>query len=296
MTRSYWSCVALLVALSAGRAFAQPEGWTDDIDKAFERSKELHRNVLVHVAGSDWCGWCAKLDLEVFTQDAFKAYAKERWVLVYVDFPHGKKARDASRNQRLKDHYKVEGFPTILLLDPTGEEIARTAYREGGAEQYIAHLEGFLKYPRLRAALEAALAAATTGPAKAAVYLELCRAAKAVGRIQEVADHVALADPTNEHGLHTTLATAQARARLVDGDAQGALERLAELERGFKGAPGTGIEAQAFHLVRGEAFGSLAKPVEEIASVKLAYAAAPDSELAPRIAELLLEKGHTVGK
>jgi protein disulfide-isomerase len=35
----------------------------------------------------------------------------------------------------------VQGFPTVLLLDASGKELARTGYRRGGAEGYVGHLK-----------------------------------------------------------------------------------------------------------------------------------------------------------
>ncbi len=46
-----------------------------------------------------------------------------------------------AQNQALAQKYGVRGFPTIILLSPEGELIARTGYRPGGAEAYVAHLK-----------------------------------------------------------------------------------------------------------------------------------------------------------
>jgi hypothetical protein len=39
----------------------------------------------------------------------------------------------------------VKGFPTVLLLEADGKELARTGYKPGGAEAYVKHLRELLK-------------------------------------------------------------------------------------------------------------------------------------------------------
>src|SRR5438093_12431134 len=67
-----------------------PQGWTEDYAKALEQAKPEHKLVLLDFTGSDWCGWCKKLDAEVFSTPKFQEYASKHIVLVQVDFPHTK--------------------------------------------------------------------------------------------------------------------------------------------------------------------------------------------------------------
>jgi protein disulfide-isomerase len=50
-----------LLLLAAGAARAELR-WTEDFDKAAARAREENKYVLVDFTGSDWCGWCKKLD------------------------------------------------------------------------------------------------------------------------------------------------------------------------------------------------------------------------------------------
>jgi protein disulfide-isomerase len=94
------------------------------------------------------CGWCIKLDKEVFSQKAFKDYAASELILVEVDFPQGKEQSGAlkAQNEALAKKYGIRGFPTIVLLSPEGELIGNTGYRPGGAEAYVAHLKKALAF------------------------------------------------------------------------------------------------------------------------------------------------------
>ncbi len=120
--------------------------WLTDFDQALKVAAEKKLPVLVDFTGSDWCGWCIRLDKEVFSQDAFKAYAKEHLVLLKLDFPRKKLPKEqAEKNQALSERFKIRGFPTIVLVDADGREKARTGYKAGGAEAYVAHLKALLK-------------------------------------------------------------------------------------------------------------------------------------------------------
>lgn len=136
--------IILLAALAAGMAWA--DIWTDNFEKAQLEAKASGKVLLLNFSGSDWCGWCKKLDREVFSKNEFKAFARERLVPVVIDFPQRKaqSRKVQERNLALAKQYKVQGFPTILLVSAEGKVIARTGYRDGGPEPYVAHLKELL--------------------------------------------------------------------------------------------------------------------------------------------------------
>ena len=113
--------------------------WTEDVDEARRRAKATHRPLLLNFAGSDWCKWCIKLKKEVFDTDEFKAYAAENLVPVVIDFPRRRTlpAETENRNRELHRKYGIRGFPTIVILDPSGKELGRTGYVRGGAANFI---------------------------------------------------------------------------------------------------------------------------------------------------------------
>jgi protein disulfide-isomerase len=114
-----------------------------DFAAAKEKAKASNRYMLLDFSGSDWCGWCIKLDEEVFSRRAFKSYARDNLVCVLLDFPRRKKLSKSltEQNKNLSSEYGVRGFPTVLVLSPAGEIVARTGYKKGGASDYVKHLE-----------------------------------------------------------------------------------------------------------------------------------------------------------
>ncbi len=121
---------------------ADKVAWMNDFEAAKAKAKETGRAILADFSGSDWCGWCIKLDQEVFSQPAFQTYATENLVLFLADFPRRSKLPEttAKQNEALMERYQVEGFPTVLLLSAKGEVLGRTGYRKGGAAGYVQHL------------------------------------------------------------------------------------------------------------------------------------------------------------
>jgi thioredoxin-related protein len=121
--------------------------WETDFELAKQRAKDEKKDILVDFTGTDWCSWCIKLKKEVFDQPAFQEYAKKNLIMVELDFPR-KKVLDEKlkkQNAELAEKYEVQGYPTILLLNSKGREVARTGYQEGGPEKYIDHVKELLK-------------------------------------------------------------------------------------------------------------------------------------------------------
>ncbi len=120
--------------------------WLTDFNKAKQVSKDIGKPILIDFSGSDWCGWCVKLDKEIFSREIFKKYAKENLVLMMVDFPRNKKQSNEvkKQNKALLKKYSVRGFPTVFLVDSEGKVLARTGYRRGGAQKYVDHLKKIL--------------------------------------------------------------------------------------------------------------------------------------------------------
>jgi protein disulfide-isomerase len=133
-----------IVAVIAGSALsASAEGWITDFEEAKKLAAEKNAPIIANFSGSDWCGWCIKLDREVLSKPEFLDYAKDNLVLLNLDFP-ARKQQDkaiADQNKALAAKYGIKGYPTILVLDATGGVIAKTGYRRGGPAAYVEHIK-----------------------------------------------------------------------------------------------------------------------------------------------------------
>ena len=120
--------------------------WKTNVEEAMEIAKKENKAVLVNFTGSDWCKWCFKLNDEVFSQAEFEKYSQENLVLVKIDFPRSVPQTNETKqyNQSLAQKYGIQGFPTILIMDNEGKLLAKTGYQQGGAVNYVNHIEGFL--------------------------------------------------------------------------------------------------------------------------------------------------------
>ena len=75
----------LLIALFAAWAVIQSQAaelqWMTDAPKALAIAKAENKLVMLDFTGSDWCGWCIKLNKEVFSTPDFADYAAKNLVL-----------------------------------------------------------------------------------------------------------------------------------------------------------------------------------------------------------------------
>jgi thioredoxin-related protein len=128
---------------------ASPAGdWLTDYQKAQQQAKNSNKLLLVNFTGSDWCGFCIRLDQEVFSKSEFKDYADKNLVLLEIDFPRpggprwkAQSAQLKKQNQELASKYQVFGFPTIMVLNSEGKLVGALGYMEGGPGPFIAELE-----------------------------------------------------------------------------------------------------------------------------------------------------------
>lgn len=138
--------ILMLVGLGVSVAEVAELEWLTDFEEAKTLAAEKGLPILADFTGSDWCGFCIRLKDEVFETEPFGSYAAENLVLLQLDFPMRKKLPEAlqAQNEELRVHFGVRGFPTIVLMDAEGEELARTGYRRGGPGPYIEHLKELL--------------------------------------------------------------------------------------------------------------------------------------------------------
>lgn len=148
------ACAATIAFI--GFSLAGGEGWTSDFAAAKKEAAGSKQDLLIDFTGSDWCGWCIKMEKQVLTKQEFLDYAKEHLVLLELDYPRkpeNKQKQSAAlqaQNKKLDGIFKIEGFPTVYLLDAEGEKLADgedfalPKYLEEGPAKYVEHLKAAL--------------------------------------------------------------------------------------------------------------------------------------------------------
>lgn len=82
---------------------------------------------------AEWCGWCKRLEQEVFPTPAFTTVAQQ-FVCIKVD-------SDTRRD--LTTHYGVDRYPTAIVLDSAGNELDRLV-GYASARDYVMRLRRLL--------------------------------------------------------------------------------------------------------------------------------------------------------
>jgi thiol:disulfide interchange protein len=108
--------VALGLYLGCKRGPAMPVGWAAGYDEALKEAGSKKSLAMVDFY-TDWCGWCKKLDSDVYTDGAVSARLA-KMAATKVDAEKGDGPELARR-------FRVSGFPTVLFLAPDGTEISR---------------------------------------------------------------------------------------------------------------------------------------------------------------------------
>ena len=152
LARIAFLALALGLIVPGGLAFAEEgeEGgeteeaelpWVNDVREAMAQAQREGKDLFINFTGSDWCGWCMRLDEEVFAHSEFIDEATKKYVFVYLDFPRAAELKEAvadpELNNKLKDEYAVAGFPTIILTTADGTPYGRLGYQRGGPSAYM---------------------------------------------------------------------------------------------------------------------------------------------------------------
>ncbi|MFX3625934.1 MAG: thioredoxin family protein [bacterium] len=115
--------------------------WHTDLKQANDVSTAEKKPIFAFFTGSDWCGWCKKLQRDVFVKPAFIAWANKNVVLLELDFPRRKQLSPAQvkQNAELQQAFRVTAYPTIWLF---------TMAKDSVGEKYTITAKGKCGYPR----------------------------------------------------------------------------------------------------------------------------------------------------
>ena len=114
--------------------------WHTDMSKAADISIKENKPMFLFFTGSDWCGWCIRLQKEVFKTPEFIKWAKDNVVLVELDFPRKNNQTEEikSQNAQLQQQLQVRGYPTVWFVSATKTAEAKINLNALGSSGYVA--------------------------------------------------------------------------------------------------------------------------------------------------------------
>lgn len=112
--RRFWVLLLLVLVFSASLPVAA-QSWATNLQTSLKTAAKANKQLLVDFT-AEWCGWCKKMETDVFNKADFKNYVKSRYQLVRVD---------ADKYKDIVAKYKISGFPTVMILSPKGVEVQR---------------------------------------------------------------------------------------------------------------------------------------------------------------------------
>jgi thiol:disulfide interchange protein len=90
--------------------------WESDMPSALERARSEGKPVLVNFY-ADWCVWCKRLESTTLRDAKVASVLRNEVVPLSLDVD--------GAGKELSQEYRVDGLPTILVLDVSGAEIGR---------------------------------------------------------------------------------------------------------------------------------------------------------------------------
>ncbi len=147
--------LALTLCSFSIQAQTESQEWYSDVNKAIQKSMETGKPMFLFFTGSDWCGWCIRLQKEVFQTPYFTNWAKDHVILVELDYPRKKQlsAEIQQQNQTLQQIFQVQGYPTVHFVNPqlntdgtvNFNSLGQSGYAAGGPESWCASANSMLK-------------------------------------------------------------------------------------------------------------------------------------------------------
>ncbi|MFO8043668.1 MAG: thioredoxin family protein [Alkalispirochaeta sp.] len=105
----------ILVALAVLVVTPVAAQWASDVEDALRRAESTGRPAVVLVTGGAWCDPCTWMEDNSLTSPEIRARLEDEWVALRIP-----------DTDPAWQRWDVERLPTLLYLDPQGQEVRRT--------------------------------------------------------------------------------------------------------------------------------------------------------------------------
>ncbi len=241
------------------------EWFHGSLEEALAAAKSSGKLVFVDV-GAYWCPPCHRLDEEVFTQADVGEALGNGYIALHIDAEKGE-------GPELAERYKVQAFPTMLVLEPSGVE-------KGRIVDYLPPKELLAALSRLAAGgnvLATLLDDVEAHPDDVGKQYRLGHAYALAARRDDalkIFDAVLVADPKNELGFASKVAYDQALfiTHKLDGKDDDAIAQFRALQERY---PDSKEATRAYGKI-GRLLNRQGRADEAIAELDKMLATAPD--------------------
>jgi len=150
MKKIYLIAVFCLAMVSAQ---AQELKWHNDVKEAIAIGTKENKPLLLFFTGSDWCGWCIRLQKEVLKTPEFTKWANDNVILVELDYPRSvpQTPEIKQQNYEIQNVLGVQGYPTVYFVKGEKKDekfnlqaLGKTGYVPGGPVAWLEVANGIL--------------------------------------------------------------------------------------------------------------------------------------------------------
>ena len=94
-------------------------------DEGFAEAKKMNKKIMLDVY-TDWCGWCKRLDKDVYGNDKVMAYLNEQYVSIKLNAESKSMVtyKDTAYSEtQLARAFGVTGYPAIIFFESNSDPI-----------------------------------------------------------------------------------------------------------------------------------------------------------------------------
>jgi thiol:disulfide interchange protein len=100
--------------------------WVNSYSDGLKQAAAAPNKYLVLDLSASWCGFCRRMEREVYTDKDFVEFSRSQVFLRLM-------ADTSPEGEQLARRFRVVGFPTIVVLNAEGEEVGRLVGARGSA-------------------------------------------------------------------------------------------------------------------------------------------------------------------